>query len=109
VDHIQTDLIHIDFIIPLNDAEKERLYTKFIARECHLCGLQLHSMQVEEWRYMLWSIIMIEKFITALEKVRISKKEDMKPVPLVEVVELLIPCILYLENHVGKKDVNNNI
>ncbi len=52
VDHMQadreTDLKHIDFVIPVNDAEKQRLYTQFIAREFHLRGLQLTGTQVEE-------------------------------------------------------------
>lgn len=46
---------------------------------------------------------MIEKFIAALEKVRIWKEQARETVPLVEVVELLIPCILHLENRVGEK------
>ncbi len=53
VDHMQvdreSDLNHIDYIIPVNDREKQRIYTQFIARECHLHGLQLHGSQVEEW------------------------------------------------------------
>jgi hypothetical protein len=107
VDHMQvdreTDLNHIDYVIPVNDVEKQRLYTQFVARECHLHGIRLHGMQVEEWRSLLRSTVVLEKYIDALEKVRIWHAKGREIVPLVEVVELLIPCILHLENHVGEK------
>jgi hypothetical protein len=107
VDHMQvdreTDLNHIDYVIPVNDVEKQRLYTQFIARECHLRGIRLHGTQVEEWRSLLRSAVVLEKYIDALEKVRIWHAEGREIVPLVEVVELLIPCILHLENRVGEK------
>ncbi len=38
-----------------------------------------------------------------LERAQIWKDEGRETVPLVEVIELLIPCILHLENHVGEK------
>lgn len=34
---------------------------------------------------------------------RAWKEQDRESVPLVEVIEVLIPCILHLENHVGEK------
>lgn len=107
VDHMQvdkeTDLHHIDFVIPVNDVEKQRLYTQFIARECHIRGLRLHGTQVEEWRSMLRSSVAMERCIGMLERVWIWKDEGRETVPLVEVIELLIPCILHLENRVGEK------
>jgi hypothetical protein len=79
VDHMQvdreSDLHHIDYRIPVHDVEKQRQYTQFIARECHLQGLWLHGTQVEEWRSMLQSSILIEKLISVREKVRIWSLE----------------------------------
>jgi hypothetical protein len=107
VDHMQadreTDEHHIDYIIPAGSMEKQRQYAQFIARECHLRGLQLLGMQVEEWRAMLRGSVAMEKFIAILEKIRQWNFEGQDTLPLVEVVELLIPCILHLENRVGEK------
>jgi len=107
IDHMQvdreTDINHIDYIIPVHDAEKQRQYTQFIARECNLHGLQLHGRQVEEWRTMLRSSIVVERLILILDKVRVWKAQGREGVALVEVVELLIPCILHLENRIGEK------
>jgi hypothetical protein len=64
-DHTQaereTDFNHIDYAIPSNNVEKQRLYTQFIARECQLHGLQLHGTQVEDWRCLFWSSKVMEK------------------------------------------------
>jgi hypothetical protein len=99
----ENDLHHIDYAIPSNDVEKQRLYTQFIARECNLRGLRLHGTQVEEWRCVLRNSIVMEKLICMLQKVRNWQAEGTEKVPLVEVVELLIPCILHLENRIGEK------
>jgi hypothetical protein len=45
----------------------------------------------------------MEKLICMLQKVRNWQAEGTEKVPLVEVVELLIPCILHLENRIGEK------
>ncbi len=45
----------------------------------------------------------MERCIGMLERVQIWKDEGRETVPLVEVIELLIPCILHLENRVGEK------
>jgi hypothetical protein len=107
VDHSQADkendINHIDYVIPTNDAQKKRLYTQFIARECTLRGLQLHGAHVEEWRNLLRSSIEMEKYIAVLQKVKEWDAQGRETVPLVEVVELIIPCILHLENRVGEK------
>jgi hypothetical protein len=107
VDHAQVDkendLNHIDYVIPVNDLQKLRLYTQFIARECNLRGLVLHGTNVEEWRNLLRSCVETEKCIAVLEKVREWDSQGKETVPLVEVVELIIPCILHLENRVGEK------
>jgi hypothetical protein len=106
-DHMQadreTDDHHIDYVIPNNNPEKQRQYTQFIARECRLRGLRLLGTQVEEWRTLLRGSIQMETWISILERVREWNAEGRDAVPLVEVVELLIPCILHLENRVGEK------
>jgi len=106
-DHMQatkeSDMRHIDYIIPVNDPEKQRQYSQFIARECFLRGIRLHGTQVDEWRSLLRVSVSMEKYIFFLERVRMWKAEGRESVPLVEVVELLIPCILHLENRIGEK------
>jgi hypothetical protein len=94
---------HIDYIIPGDDSEKKRQYSQFIARECCLRGISLHGTQVEEWRSLLRSSVAMEKYIYFLEQVRRWNDVGQETVPLVKVVELLIPCILHLENHIGEK------
>jgi hypothetical protein len=90
VDHMQVDrendLHHIDYAIPSNDIEKQRLYTQFIAREYNLRGLRLHGTQVEEWRCVLQNSIVMELLICMLQKVRNWQAEGTEKVPLVEVV-----------------------
>jgi hypothetical protein len=60
-------------------------------------------MQVEEWQSILRESVIMEAKISCLLKVWQWKTDGVETVPLVEVVELLIPCILHLENHVGEK------
>ena len=107
VDHAQVDkecdIHHIDFVIPGDDPQKKRMYTQFIARECNIRGIQLHGSHVDEWRNLLRCSVELEKCIAVLEKVKEWKAQGRETVPLVEVVELLIPCILHLENRVGEK------
>jgi hypothetical protein len=106
-DHMQVDkeedLNHLDYVIPVDNPEKQRQYTQFIARECRLRDISLHGTQVEEWRSLLRSSVAIEKYIYFLEQVRKWNEMGRETVPLVEVVELLIPCILHLENRISEK------
>jgi hypothetical protein len=48
----------------------------------------------------------MEKYIHFLETVRQWNEQGQETVPLVEIVELLIPCILHLENQVGEKNIS---
>jgi hypothetical protein len=66
-------------------------------------GVAFIGTQVEEWRVLLHTSVAMEKCILILEKVRQWNLDGRETVPLVEVVELLIPCILHLENRVGEK------
>jgi hypothetical protein len=45
----------------------------------------------------------MERSIESLEKVKQWHEQGRETAPLVEVIELLIPCILHLENHVAEK------
>jgi hypothetical protein len=107
VDHMQVDKeanpLHIDYVIPVNDPEKQRLYSQFIARECVLRGIPLHGTHFDEWRNALQSCVDVERAISILERIRQWKEEGLEEAALVELVELLIPCILHLENRVGEK------
>jgi hypothetical protein len=48
-------------------------------------------------------VISVSMEIFFLQKVRSWNEEGRETVPLVEVVELLAPCILHLENRTGEK------
>lgn len=107
MDHMQankeTDMSHIDYIVPVHDPGKQRQYYQFLARECILHGIRVHGSQMEEWRSLLRVGTSMEKYISFLERVRGWHNEGRISVPLGEVVELLIPCILHLENRIGEK------
>jgi hypothetical protein len=60
---------------------------------------------MEEWRSLLRVSTSMEKYISFLERVRGWHNEGRESVPLGEVVELLIPCILHLENRIGEKKI----
>jgi len=95
---------HIDYIIPTNDLVKKNLYTTLIAKECNLQGIHIDVREgVEEWRQQLRASVALEARIALLKKVRQWKHEGILKVPLIEFVELLIPCLLHLENRVGEK------
>jgi hypothetical protein len=97
------DPYHIDYDIPQHDPEKLRQYTQFIARECKLQKINIQGAQLEEWRLLLRQSVAMEKYISYLLNVCKWKNEGRKTVSIVEVVELLIPCDLHLENRVGEK------
>jgi hypothetical protein len=75
-----------------------------MARECIIWGLRIDSHDnFEVWCSMLWESVALEKYICFLEHVWKSNEDGHDKVPLIEVLELLIPCILHLENRVGEK------
>jgi hypothetical protein len=94
---------HIDYVIPVIYVEKQWLHSQFIACKCILHWILLHGTQVKEKWSMVPTCINVEKTISILEKVRQWKEEGKETVPLFELVELLIPCILHLENCIGEK------
>jgi hypothetical protein len=106
-DHMQAtkhlDPNHIDYDVPQNDPDKIRQYTQFIAKECTIRKISTVGGQLEEWRALLRMSVTMEKYIFFLLNVRRWKEEGVEKVPLVKVVELLIPCILHLENRTGEK------
>jgi hypothetical protein len=57
----ETDITHIDYIIPENLPHKKREYTQFIARECMLRRINMHGGNVHEWREMLRECVTLEK------------------------------------------------
>jgi len=95
---------HIDCIIPQNDLQKKSQYTSFLVKECRLQGIPINITDgVEEWRAQLRASVTIECRLALLTRVREWKNKGILKVPLVEYIELLIPCILHLENRVGEK------
>jgi len=101
----ETDINHINYVIPENLPHKKREYTQFIAKECMLCRINMHGNNVEEWREMLQECIKLKKNLF-LETVRQWHQEGIEKVPLVAFIELLVPCILHLENRVREKIIN---
>jgi hypothetical protein len=100
----ESDELHIDFVVPPMDDEKQKQYANFIARECIIRGLRIDARDnFEVWRSMLRESVALEKYICFLEHIRKWNEGGHDKVPLIEVLELLIPCILHLENRVGEK------
>jgi hypothetical protein len=94
--------MHIEYIVPQNDEDKVREYTQFISRECRTRLLSCHG-RLEDWWMALFQSVQMERSIESLEKVKQWHEQGRETAPLVEVIELLIPCILHLEYHVTEK------
>jgi hypothetical protein len=97
------DINHIDFVILPNNDEAKKQYTQFISRECHICGIPLHGSHLEDWHANLRTCLLMENRIKFLREVQRWSEMGRKTVPLVEVAELLIPCVLHLENRADEK------
>jgi hypothetical protein len=106
VDHMQvnkqSDIMHIEYIVPQGNVEEKREYAQFISNECWIRSIPLHDT-LEDWRLSLYQSISLEEYITFLESIRQWDEEGRKTVVLVKVIELLIPCILHCKNRVGEK------
>jgi len=99
----EDDISHIDYVIRDNDPVRKSEFTMFIARECALRKIPTHGKSVEEWREALRNCVFSERYIKCLVTLKewhLSGKDD---IPLLAIIELLIPCILHLENRVGEK------
>ena len=105
-DHMQlnkeNDIMHISYVIPQDDEEKLREYTQFISNECRLRSIPMNG-RLEDLRSALRECVQLENAVRALEKVKQWYASGRETVPLVEVIELLIPCIIHCENRVGEK------
>ena len=113
-DHMQADKEndrnHIDYVVPPLDDERQKEYANFIARECLIRGIRIDSSDnYNDWRSALCMSVAMEKYIKYLENVRQWNEDGRDTVPLIEILELLIPCILHLENRVGEKMVTTII
>ena len=97
------DINHIDYCIPPDDDEKKKQYAQFISRECYIRGIPLQGSNLDDWHSALRCCIAMEKKIEFLLQVREWYKKGRETVPLVEVIELLIPCVLHLENRANEK------
>ena len=103
----ETDKMHIDYVVPPGDNDKKREYANFIARECILRGIRIDvSDNFEDWRAALRLSVAMEKYVAFLENLKKWHEDGRETVPLVEILELLIPCILHLENRVGEKIIS---
>jgi hypothetical protein len=77
---------------------------RFISRKCILRGIPVTGT-VSDWQSALKSAMVMEKLIELLDTVKQWYDSGWTEVPLVEVIELIIPCILHLENRVNEKIV----
>ena len=105
-DHMQLnkeqDIMHIDYDVPYYDPEKLQEYTQFISQECRIRSISLNG-RLEDWRLALRECIALERSLAYLENLKVWHDQGVQTVPLVEVIEVLIPCILHCENRVGEK------
>jgi hypothetical protein len=102
----ECDITHIDYVIPENDPSRRREYSQFIAKECLLRKIPINGGTVDDWRDSLRHCVLLERRIEFLVTVRQWYDEGVDKVPLIAFIELLIPCILHLENRVGEKIIN---
>jgi hypothetical protein len=65
----ESDILHIDYIIPEDNEEKLREYAQFITRECRIRSIPVHG-RLEDWRFSLHTTVVLERIISALEKVK---------------------------------------
>lgn len=99
----ESDVHHIDFEVPHNNPAKKNEFSQFIAKECLIRKIPTHGRNVENWREALRECVFVEKKIQFLVTVKEWHDSGRTEVPLMDIVELLIPCILHLENQVGEK------
>jgi hypothetical protein len=102
-----TDVNHIEFVLPENNNEQVKEYTQFISRECYIRGIPLQASHLEDWITSLKACIAMENWIRFLLQVREWHSKGHEVVPLVEVIELLIPCVLHLENRANEKNLTS--
>jgi len=57
-----------------------------------------HGRSVDEWRDALRNCLFSEHLIKAFVQLKEWHETGRTEIPLVEIIELLIPCILHLEN-----------
>ncbi len=63
----------------------------------------MNGSHLEDWHANLRSCLVLEARINFLLQVQEWKSSSRESVPLVEVIELLIPCVLHLENRCNEK------
>jgi len=96
--------MHIEYVIPPDNEEKLREYKQFISNKCMLFSIPLNGC-LEDWHRSLFECVQLERSILVLENVKKWHEQGLESVPLVDVIELLIPCILHCENRVGEKNL----
>ncbi len=101
----ETDVHHIDFVLPNEDRARRNEYVQFIAKECQIRNIPIMGSSVLEWRDALRACVLLERRLNLLIKLKEWHEQGNESIPLIEYIELLIPCILHLENRVGEKIV----
>lgn len=106
----ERDRNHIDYIVPLFDEQRQKEYSNFIAWECLFQRIWIDSSNnYDDWRTALRMSIVMEKPLHYLENLCEWSESRRDKVALVEILELLIPCILHLENRAGEKIITTII
>jgi len=110
MDHMQvnksSDVKHVDFSIEHGSPEQVRQYAHFILRECMIRGIPVTGT-VTDWQAALKCCFLLEKSLDMLDLVKQLHESGRLNVPLVEVLENLIPCILHLENCAKEKIITS--
>ncbi len=101
----ETDVHHIEFVIPNDNRAKRNEYVQFIAKECKIRNIPIMGSNVLEWRDALRTCALLERRLNLLVQLKNWYEEGNESIPLIQYIELLIPCILHLENRVGEKIV----
>lgn len=103
----ESDITHIDYVIPPDDNEKQKQYAQFVSWECYIQGIPLLGSNLEDSHAALHCCITMENYIKFLLQVKEWNSNGRTTVPLVEVIEILIPCILHLENRADEKIITS--
>jgi hypothetical protein len=110
MDHMQvnksSDVKHVDFSIEHGSPEQVRQYAHFILRECMIRGIPVTGT-VTDWQAALKCCFLLEKSLDMLDLVKQLHESGRLNVPLVKVLEILIPCILHLENWANEKIITS--
>ncbi len=99
----EADVKHIEFSLQHKSSGQVKTHAQFISREYMIRRISLLG-SVADWQAALKSSVAMERCLELLHLTKQWYDSGRTHVPLVEVIQILIPCILHLESCVNKKN-----